>query len=188
MEWVRLLLDFIRDIAWPVSVVITVIILRKHFSTLTHLVSKIRYKDFEAEFDKAESKAKELPVASRLSELEPDRDREERFLKMASDYPVAAVINAWSEVESAIIALRTARRDKKAPTNDFDFLLQLKSKGELDPSVYRLFRYLMNLRNKAVHAQDSDTFSTGEAIQYRKLTQALVKQLEETTKQVVSNT
>jgi len=153
------LLDFVaslvESLAWPLIVGFCVYILRTPAGKILERISKLKYGDLEAEFQE------------RLNKIEPiangDTKRiiqEKNITPITLEYlselsPRAAVLEAWIIVENATSAFCEANG---LPANiSYQGLFQAAKKKDLDIEAFQTaYQELRLLRNKAVHATDSD--------------------------------
>ena len=99
MDWLQFFSDIVRSLAWPVALLIAIVLLRKPLADLKTLLRKLRYRDFEFEFGeevrglKAEV-AENLPPSKRDNQ---EKSLEERLIELAKISPRGAVHEARTE-------------------------------------------------------------------------------------------
>lgn len=172
MDWRTFLLDLINSIAWPIVVVIAVVILRKPLSNLIPLLRKVKYKDFEAEFgDKvAELRPivkKEIPTPTSYREDRTDQVIE-KLMHLTALSPRAVVLESWRDVESSALdaAHRKELKISMAPhPSPVAIGRSLSEAGLIDENKLEIFNKLRSMRNKAVHADDFD-MDKDDALEY----------------------
>jgi hypothetical protein len=158
MDWLTFLAEVIKALAWPVTVVILLLLLRKPISDLIPLLQHLKYKDLELDFGKkvqeliADMK-KELPGNGKL----PDTTLKQRLSQLSQSSPRAAILEAWLELEE--VALEALKRKQFAITSqDARSPLQLGhallEAGILDQGKHEIYNRLRNLRNSATHASE----------------------------------
>lgn len=147
--------EIIKSIAWPLTVLALVCLLRKPIIELIPLLRKLKWKELELEFKEkvTEVEAKAIEV---LPDVKPEdaNDPETRTnLDLVSISPRAAIIETWLSVESAarkaIGHIPGAR-----PLSAIHIQRQLRQSDILDPDTDRIFSDLRELRNRAAHHED----------------------------------
>lgn len=152
--------EAIKALAWPVAVVAVALMVRKPVIELLPFLRRLKYKEIELEFSKelAQLKAEARTVKSTEShkdEAAIDNTSIDRLLNIASISTSAAILEAWSELESTSVAV--ASSFWSLPPSDVfknyprigEYLLQCKV---IDETQLAIFNQLRDLRNKAAHA------------------------------------
>lgn len=151
------LVEIIKALAWPVAVIWMSFIFRAEVRSLLGRVSSFKYKGVEASFgkslEKAESDARN--IESPASQVEDSENAQvEQLLRISEVSPRAAVVEAWTLIETAamkhgLVAGATIRR-----TNPKMILNYLELSGKFSPESIRLINELRHIRNKATHLPD----------------------------------
>ncbi|OOE57993.1 hypothetical protein [Salinivibrio kushneri] len=164
MDALTFLSEIIRSLAWPVTVVVLVFVLRRPIVELIPLLRRLKYKELELEFSQQVSELKAEAEAISEAEAGEHEEKEERaspsssrILNLVSFSSRAAIMEAWLEVESAAIAVASSFWNQ--PPSDTlknypklgEYLLQCKVINEKQLDI---FNKLRRLRNKAVHAEE----------------------------------
>lgn len=170
MDWLTFAAEVIKALAWPLTVLIIFLVLRKPLSNLLPLLQRLRYKELEIDFGKriqelAVEVKKELPDTPEAESRA--LQRKEQLEDLAQVSPRAAILEAWLELEQVAVeatkrhGLNLTSRERKTP------LLEraLQENEVLDESKRTIFGRLRNLRNAAVHASDF-SFDPDSAIEY----------------------
>ena len=113
MDWLQFIASIIDSLAWPGAILAAVILLRRPLSALLPLLRRLKYKDFEVEFDRKVRKLREEAVAALppLPKTVPSQIPEETALiELVSVAPRAAVLESWLLVESAARRVLAAER------------------------------------------------------------------------------
>ncbi|MER3513447.1 MAG: hypothetical protein C4310_02805 [Chloroflexota bacterium] len=68
MDWLTFVTELIKALAWPITILIIIIVLRKPLANLIPTLQRLRYRDLEIEFGRsvqelASEAKKELPAA-----------------------------------------------------------------------------------------------------------------------------
>ena len=161
MEVGNLVARILEALVWPITVVIIIFLFRRQIADIILHLSKLRYKDFEAEFGRdlqdAESKAEELELPSPQTlrqDTEPitlasSYDRLSNLSKLS---PRAAVTEAWLRVEDAVGQVARAIGFEPGTGRDQAVILELMKTNKLPGDTIYLYDDLRKLRNKAAHA------------------------------------
>lgn len=152
--------EAIKALAWPTAFVAVSIMVRKPVIELIPFLRRLKYKEIELEFSKeiaqlkAEVKAAK-PTTSHNDETTTANTSIDRLLNIASISTSAAILEAWSELESASVAVASSFWSQP-PSDVFrnyprlgEYLLQCKV---IDNKQLAIFNQLRDLRNKVAHA------------------------------------
>lgn len=158
--------SIVTAIAWPLSVVLIVWILRAPLYKLVPLLKKLKYKEFELEFNEI---LKEIdPSSSRSPSSEPEETKDpkiQRFLLLTEISPRAAIVEAWLTVEAALIECGIRNgvfKGNDLPKSSIEAANLMLSKEIVSLNQVKSFKKLQLLRNKAVHNQE--LFEVDESI------------------------
>ncbi len=184
MDALTFISELIKSAAWPVTVIVLVVLLRKPIVELTPLLRKLKYKELELEFaqEVSELKAEVEAIAKEKGEVAPSiASTPSNLLNIVTFSTRAAIMEAWLEVESASVTVASSFWGR-SPDEAFknmprlgEYLLQCKVIDEKQLSV---FNKLRQLRNKAAHAQELD-LSESDARSYVQLASDLAKHIRE---------
>lgn len=160
-----------------------VIVLRRPLAELLLLLHRLKYKDFEVEFDREVRKLRE-EAASALPPLPrsvPSKLPEETaLLELASVAPRAAVIEAWLLVESSArraVEKHGIRTEPEQPLTGPQLTWTLMDTGLIDKARRAVFDRLRMLRTQAVHAKKF-AISEASARDYVELALEFARHLE----------
>lgn len=154
--------EAIKALAWPTAVVLLAIMVRKPVIELLPFLRKLKYKELELEFAKELAQIKSditanEPAISQTSPSLAASTSRNRLLNIASISTSAAILEAWSELEAASVAVASSFWGQP-PGDTFknhpklgEYLLQCKV---IDEKQLGVFNKLRELRNKAAHAID----------------------------------
>lgn len=151
--------ELVKALAWPASVIVLVILLRKPIVELVPLMKKLKYKELELEFSQ-ELHTLKSETADALS---PDQDNiqakadHSKALDLVSYSTRAAIIEAWIELEAAAVE-KASSFWGQGPSNVFkndpklgEYLHQCKV---LDDKQLTVYKKLRQLRNKSAHVEE----------------------------------
>lgn len=181
MDWLTFVTELIKALAWPITILIIIIVLRKPLANLIPTLQRLRYRDLEIEFGRsvqelASEAKKELPAAG---VAEAGRPAVDRLVELAQLSPRAVVLESWLEVEEAAVEA-AQRRGLNLPYRDLrsPILLgqALEQSGILDESKAQIFHRLRILRNAAAHASEF-AFAPDSAVEYADLAMRLAAYL-----------
>lgn len=184
MTYLEFFSNIISAMAWPLSAIAIVLILRGEISSLLSRVKRIRHKDSEidlaAEVIEAKKSADEIPELLEKS-LAPEQSRMDR---LAEDSPRGAILDAWLVVDEAMTNYGKRYGINNANNNVPPFrkienirMVNLDS-GNLGNGVIEMLDRLRRIRNDAVHKTDSEITSE-TARDYAALAARVTAKLEE---------
>jgi hypothetical protein len=182
MDRLTFISKIIGDVAWPLTLLTVVLIMRKQLQAAIGFVSKVKVSGVEVEFDRqlaaAKIEAAELPKSQPSLEHGAQVVTEEAIV-LAKSSPRAAVLDAWRLVE--IAALDSAKRllgDEKFTnaTMTFRAIQLLEKHPTVPPAAVSLLKNLRALRNEAAHAPHFDV-SPASAVEYAHLAAQLIATL-----------
>lgn len=182
MDLLTFLSDLVKSLAWPVTAVVLVVLLRKPIVELIPLLKRLKYKELELEFSQevSELKAEADAIAKEKGEPPPsDVQGSEQLLDLVSFSARAAIMEAWLEVETAAVntassfwGVSSSGAFKNMPQLG-EYLLQCKV---IDKNQLAVFNKLWKLRNKAAHALELD-LNESDARAYVKLATDLAQHI-----------
>ena len=183
--WFTGVAEVVKAIAWPLAVVVIILLLRRRLDRLIPLLKRLKYGDFEAEFSKelevAQQEAAKLPapLVRAVEESESARETIERLMSLAEALPDVAILEAWSALEAAI--RRAAQRlQLSIPLNARirTIISKLRDERLLRPEMARLFTALFNIRNLLVHSPSDRSVSPNEAKEFISMVATLLNYFE----------
>lgn len=169
-----------KSLAWPTTVIALLIILRHQLRSLLGDLRSLKYKDFEANFDRsleqATVKADEAGLPLLPSRLDVEGFApiiEPRFERLAEASPRAGILEAWMDVEAAVRAV-ASKHDVPASAHFPVRALarQLYLQEVLSQSDVKLFDLLRQMRNAAAHSLAD--FTIDQAREFRHLALRLI--------------
>jgi hypothetical protein len=151
--------ELVRALAWPLTIFLIFLILRKRIDLLIPMLQRMRYGGLELEFSRqvhelSRQVNQDLIRAQAAPELEEIR---RHLVDLAPLSPRAAVLEAWLQVEKAAVeALK--RRSVSIPSRDARVPLllgqALEDAGIMADETAAIYHRLRNLRNTAAHASE----------------------------------
>jgi uncharacterized protein YutE (UPF0331/DUF86 family) len=179
MGELQFIASIVGSLAWPVTIVAAVFLLRRELRRMLPRLTKLKYGEIELEFrkklDEAEEVVAELPEPTSL----PQAEQAEKQLQSEQFSNNSGVFVAWLVVESAILNL--ARSAKLLETNmtarrAAEVLL---GRELIDEHTYQAIRDLSELRNIAVHPQGGRMISSEELDRFTRIAEKVAAILED---------
>lgn len=128
-----------------------------------------------------QAEAAKLPVPESPTLLD---DEHGKFLRMAEDFPAAAIMETWIRLEKEIVDVDVSYAPQGiAPSNRPRLLPQALRdlrQGEviIDPATFQVIDRLRRIRNDVVHAR-REAVTPGEALEFRELANAVIERLRQ---------
>jgi hypothetical protein len=174
--------QIISSVAWPLTVLSCVILLRRHLLSLIPLLRTVKYSDVEIKFGK---EVAELTRAADKTSL-PERTSHEKLnpwedlIGMANLRPRGAIRAAWRRVEDAVVQAASAKQIEiadAAQTMPMVIGAILLNQGAISDQQYELLSRLRILVKEAELAPP-DSISTESAAEYIGLSWRLAASLQ----------
>jgi hypothetical protein len=182
LELLKALVDLVKALAWPLAAVVVAMLFRRPFSGLIGRITKLKYKDAEADFDRKLRKAEaEAAVALPPAETAKASDQPEGvYAALAKLSPRSAVLEAWKDLISE--AEETAKRNAIDPSEwerrpPIKLIEALQKAAIIGPLTAKLLNIMRDLRNIAEHGTKS-AFKTESAMDYVALAKRLMESLQ----------
>lgn len=169
MDWLAFIASVVKSLAWPTVALILGLVFRKGIRDIIPLLRKLKAGPIEAEFESQARVVKELatdiqadvPVFSQGNPRvkappvsETMRDDVTAFV----DEPVAAILEAWRDIDGALFALGRETGDLVDPvTSTRKVYSWATASGKLDSETLYLLRELRDMRNKVAHREVEPT-------------------------------
>ncbi len=182
MDLLAFIAQMVSALAWPVTVLIIILILHRPLASLFPMLQRLRFQGIELDFSRqihalAYEARSQLPHARGV--LDEEAPLREQWIELARYSPRAVVLEAWIQLEKA--AIEASRRHglnlKTAELHSPLLLGQaLEEAGVFEGNTSVIFHQLRNLRNAAAHASEF-AFSPDSAIEYADLATRLTEYL-----------
>lgn len=158
MDWLTFFAEVIKAGAWPVATVFVVFTLRRPLGEILRLLKRLKYGNFEAEFDKEVKEAKESAEAE-LPQLFVTVLQESADFGIYSNLirinPRSAVLEAWRMVEGELRNLVRKKGLLTEPTPPPSRVLRALDRANvLNVAQVALIHDLRALRNQTAHLED----------------------------------
>jgi hypothetical protein len=178
MDWKQFIASVLGTIAWPFVVLIVLYLIRNQIRNLAErieeltlpggagikLAKQVEQVRNQAEIVEAEQKAEPPDVVT----LDP------RTLQLAEQFPEAALLEAFKELEGVLLQIRSRLPDRKPNRNVSEVVKYLADKQYITASTFELFQGLREARNSAAHAKGGNRLTPGEAIELVRQAKLLV--------------
>lgn len=168
--------EIVSHIVWPITVLALAILLRKHLGGLFSSITKLKYRDLEMDFKQLAESAEMLPVdeapRQQIAELDQTffNSFEKQVMDVATHAPPAAVLLAWTGVETAMasavsrMSISPDPPSMRSPSHALDCLRRFAG---LPNEVGTMIDEMHILRNKVAHDKHHRTnVSTESAAAY----------------------
>lgn len=164
---------FVEALAWPAVVLCIAILLKRELVAIFRRISRLHWGDLSADLDKAldavEAKVEEGEGTEKKIHLAaPSEDymsSKNYLLETARKAPAEAILEAWSEVEEALLrAVPEGDSWRPVAERSEEAVEKLAEEGRIPRGSIVLFRMLKNLRNRV--AQDSSQVDYATAVRY----------------------
>ena len=153
MDGFTFIVEFTKTLIWPVAIIVLVGLLRKPLIILIPELRRFRWKELELDFEKkireieSQVGTEAMPTGE---ETGTGTESLDRFRALTEEFPPAAILYAWFDVENA---LREAATRYNIPNASHDLTLTLAKvltqDGRLDQGTLGAFENLRALRNAA---------------------------------------
>jgi hypothetical protein len=184
MDTTEFLIELLDKLAWPVSIIILVLILRKEFAGLLENLRSLKYKDLSLEFGQRLKDAKEEAEKANLPDISKGltMDKVEYYEELAQISPRAVVVEAWLQIESLLERAFSKQEVRYRPALIMQYAGELLRSAGLTSEEVSLFNDLRRMRNEVVHRENA-TLSPRVAIEYAHLAMRFVNVLSKKLKQ-----
>jgi len=186
MDWLQFVSSLFSSIAWPAVALTFLVMFRAELAKIVQRLAHLKYKDLELEFDKVKQQAEELHLEVRQ---EPAviaspvfTSLEDQIMDAVERAPSAAILLAWSGLETAIaaaVARLAISPDSPSYRSPMHNIATLSRNGRLSKKHERLLHEMRMLRNKIAHEQDTMlSISQDQALNYASTAIDLIKHFE----------
>jgi hypothetical protein len=152
MDRFTLIAEIIKAVAWPISTLVIMLVLRKPTLALVEglRLARLKYGDWEAEFDhKAQGVQKNLEAASGTKALPAGPPPPPQLEEAIASSPTAVVVTAWADLESTVKDIG-AKMKITGPSQGV--IRELNKRGLVTAGTMSAIEGLRQMRNLVVHA------------------------------------
>ena len=162
MGWMQFIADIVSSLAWPAVAAAFFVIFRSEAKKIIQRLAHLKYKDLELDFTKVKEQAqlihKEIPEDRETSRSPVFTSLEDQVLDAVERAPSAAVLLAWSSIETAMasavdrLAISPESPSYRSPMHNIEMLTKY---GDIPPLYANLLHEMRMLRNRVAHERDS---------------------------------
>jgi len=184
MTIAEFIVEIVREVAWPITVLVILKLLHKPLVHLIPLISKIKYKDLEIDVTRQIEALKAvapLPSLQSLAVQTPQAASElTKLLEILARSPRAAILEAWrlvEEVGGRKVAVAYGENLPPYLKSPLSIGEALRSREIITIDQYKMLSELRKIRNQANHAPEF-TLSEDAGKDYIELAISLKNELE----------
>ena len=187
MDWKQFISSLVGNLSWPIAVFAMFFLFRSEIRKLIQKLAHLKYKDIELDFDKVKQQAEAIHDETIPRAAIPMRNGpfyeslEDQILGTIETAPAAAILLAWSALETAIAsavsrkAISAESPSYRSPLHNIEML---EKYGELPKGHVSLMHEMRILRNKVAHHHDAMiSISQEQALNYASAAIDLVQYL-----------
>ena len=168
MDWKTFISHMTGALAWPAVALAVLFVLRHELPEFLRRLKGASIGSNKIELSEALEQAREerenIAAAHPEDELNaPQLD--EVTLNLANQFPEAAIMQAYKEVETVLLQARS-RLDLPPGTQLRSVVRRLVERDVLNSDVEPLMRKFQQVRNAAVHAESEGRITPGQALEY----------------------
>jgi len=186
MDWKQFIAGLVSSFVWPAVAITFLFMFKNELTKIIRRLAHLKYKDLELDFDKVKQQAEELHLEAtrEMPAIESPvlTSLEDQILDAAERAPSAAILLAWSGLETAIaaavsrLAISPDSPSYRSPMHNIDMLSKY---GRLSKKHQNLLQEMRILRNKVAHEQESMlSISMEQAMNYAVTAIELIKHFE----------
>lgn len=186
MTWFSFIASIVSSIAWPCVICVLLVLFKSDLSRLLHLADSIKYKDIAISFTNMEEQSKILEASHTTTPSQVKNSvllsLEDQMYDAAERFPSAAIVLAWSALESAMadavsqLAISAESPSSRSPRHNLDMLA---SYANLSDDYLALIREMLSIRNKTVHQNNvKEIISREQAFAYVDNTKRIVRYIQ----------
>lgn len=178
MSWMDFILDLAELTIWPLTLIVSLYLLRSPLSLLIPFAESLKYKDFELQFSQQLNAVSQ--EAHETINTFKGNNPEQELVNNAHHLPNHSILEAWSHLDLAARAQLLAHDTTiEIPEQQpYKFVGKtLLEKNIITAKQSKLFHELRKLRNKVAHAQGFEVNSV-LAKQYIEVCFALARSIE----------
>lgn len=185
MDWKQFFAAIVGSLAWPVSAIVVVFLLKAPLAKLLPKIRSFKYGELHVDLQEQLAEVKAEVVAS-APETQPEEQPSAAptALELAAISPRSSVLMSWLEVEKKLNELAavhdlvvTMPGRVTQPLAPYAVMKRLYEQKKVDHVTYNTFRKLSRVRNEAVH-MSSREIDFDEAVSMAEMCQWLTNRLQ----------
>jgi hypothetical protein len=179
MDWKQFFAALAGSTAWPIAIVVIVLILRNPLAKVILRVKSLKYGELDIDLSEQLNQA-EAAVITHAGEALPDPASQPGSVELARIDPKAAVLSAWLQVEKAMQSLSVRAGIQPRGRTPTSVAGELHARGLIDEISLVTLRNVRKIRNEAAHLSEV-SISFDEAVTMAGLCQWLAARLDSTS-------
>jgi hypothetical protein len=163
MNFLAFIASLVESVAWPIAVVLVIIIFSKKIPELARFVERVKHKDTEIIFRDIENTKSEIErklenpdVMKKMEEHNVKTEKiADKLFALAKSHPPTAILEGWKLIESSIEEIYYtifAKRDSELST--IQKAEKISKESNLNEALLRLIINLFELRNRVAHGNE----------------------------------
>ena len=175
--------QLVASLAWPITVLACLLLLRKPLRSLMPLIRRLKYSDLELQFGREVAEVKDAAETAALRSARDAREAREGtwedLTRLASVRPRSAIRAAWDQVESTLMRVAKDRNLQAAPavwSMPMVVGALLLNAGVMSDAQYNLLYRLRHLTSEAERAP-VDSLAPDDATEFVSLALRLAASL-----------
>jgi hypothetical protein len=179
MGWMDFTASLVGSLAWPVAAVIIAMVFHKQIAGLLGKVKSLKWGeaavDFATKLDKAEDNAAALTDQVGDPPALPALPPSDRFQALLGISPNAAILDAWSQVDTQIRALGRHHGLSESPARPTRLWDELVKTHALPIGIINMLNEMRMMRNAAAHGAET---TPTDALRFQELSQRVLALIE----------
>jgi uncharacterized protein YutE (UPF0331/DUF86 family) len=166
--------EMTKALAWPATLIVALLLLRKPLVSLIPFMRKLKFKELEMEF------SEQIQALKSEAEIDETSEIDTPAMNILSFSTRAAVLEAWMELENVAVSLAASfwSTSNTSPFKSYAKLGHyLHQCGVLNDTQLKSFDELHKLRNQLVHTEEVE-LTENDAKAYIMVAANLVKQIK----------
>jgi hypothetical protein len=159
--------QIVSSLAWPVTLLTCVLLLKRHLLALIPLVRTVKYSDVEIHFGQEVAELKKTADIANMA-AGPKQDQWESLIRLADVKPRTAIRSAWGHIETSIRELAKKKNtDITDAAENMPMVIGalLLNQGAIAADQYVLMQKLRILLHEAERAEP-DSITSASAAEY----------------------
>ena len=158
------LVEIIKTIIWPITVLISVVTLRKGILQLIPNLKKLKYKDLELEFEKEAIKLR-ANIERDIPKIEPPEEKPQEEFVVSEPPPMfsirklspsAFILSEWEKIEKAILSLSERHNLEYSTLKSIRLITKkLRESSVIDSAIEDALLELSAYRNRVAHTHSN---------------------------------
>ena len=182
MEYLKLVVQALGHIAWPIAIYLIASSFKSEISTLLKRVKKAKYKGVELDLESAIEEVKSKAENAGITMNYPLSMFPKETIDSLDSSPEWVFIRTWQEIENV---LKNAYKVKVGNVGRIPITMkvisELQKNGVIDSEMASLINQMREVRNQIVHTASFDV-TRGELLEWvglsRSITDRLTQQLQ----------